>query len=502
MSGKSPPWFRRWYLLVTYLAVAAVPFRIYPQAIPPPLPSTVSSPQRTPAALPPTPQAAPPAIFQPRSVSTLPFAVQMHGSAVIGNRLYVLGGSVDGVGHVDMVWAATVDREARVSPWAPQTPLPDLRHNINNAVEVVNSRIYIAGGSVAEDRKSTDTGISNINDVIYTTVQANGTLGTWARSLPFGEPRSLIATANDGRALYITGGATHTVPRDEVLAADFMPDGSLGPWRQLGTLPQPLWFHGAAILEGRLYIWGGLTQSRSSSATDAVWSAEILPTSRLGSWRAEPPLPIPIYSSANRGFNDYIVSIGGRLAGGQPVNDIFVSKLDGGRVSPWRRLGTNLDTQYFHGLGLDEGRGWIFITGGRSRPDLAQFGRIIQDVRAFQLQAPREAQSPTLTALGFMDLQTARNQAQASGRRILLYFRSPEVPSCLRFEDELQGQKMTQDVLSGYHLAVVDVSRNPQLSYDFGLFKVPAFAILGPGGTPLKTSVAIRTTEQLRDFIK
>jgi hypothetical protein len=61
---------------------------------------------------------------------------------------------------------------------------------------------------------------------------------------------------------------------------------------------------------------------------------------------------------------------------------------------------------------------------------------------------------------------------------------------------------MTQDVLSGYHLAVVDVSRNPQLSYDFGLFKVPAFAILGPGGTPLKTSVAIRTTEQLRDFIK
>jgi hypothetical protein len=383
----------------------------------------------------------------------------------------------------------------------PQEPLPELRHYTANAVEVINDTIYMCGGTIADDRRSTAT--REINDVLYTTVRKDGTLSPWKRSAPFGAPRTLLATAHTPTHLYITGGARQR-PLDDIISATILPNGDLGPWTSIGRLPRPLWFHGAAILDNRMYIWGGLTGPKNSTASNAVWSAEVNRDGSLGQWRPEVPMPVGIYSAANSGFNDYLVTIGGRLAGGQPTNDITVAKLERGRVGRWQTLPTDLHTRYFHSLGLDETRGWIFVTGGRLRREPTDNSRIlVNEVRGFQVSNSPAPPSPVLAKLGFLDPATARTKALGLGNRsILLYFRSPEVPSCQRFEESLQSSELVASHLSGIVPAVVDVSKDPQLSYNYGIFKVPSVAIVGPSGTLIRSATSLRTANDLIEFLR
>jgi hypothetical protein len=428
----------------------------------------------------------------------------MHGSAVVGNRLYVFGGNVQDIGYSDMVWGSVIGQDSNLGAWAPQEALPEFRHYTANAIEVINGTIYVCGGSVAEDPRSTDGQIRNANDVLYNTVRPDGSLSRWKRSHSFGEPRSLLATASTARQLYITGGARMGQPLDEVLRAPVETNGDLGPWRPAGKLPTPRWFHGATILDNTMFVWGGLTDSDSNSATATVWKAGIQPDGSLGTWQQCPPLPAPKYGAAFSGFNDCLVTIGGRMISGEPTNEIVVAKLVDGGIAHWQTLVTDLQTRYFHSIGLDESRGWIFVTGGRLRREPSDRSRIlVNEVRGFQVSNAPPPPSPAMVGLNFTDLATARAKVTSSkNKTILLYFRSPEVPSCLRFEDSLQGNDQLASLLSAHAPAVVDVSRDSKLSYEYGLFKVPSVAIVGPGGTLIRSVTGLRSAQDLVEFLR
>ncbi|MCA2980106.1 MAG: hypothetical protein INH41_16230 [Myxococcaceae bacterium] len=69
-------------------------------------------------------------------------------------------------------------------------------------------------------------------------------------------------------ALYVIGGQVTQTEElfDTIYAAGILPDGGLGPWAQVGTLPRPRAFHGIAANTGDgTYLAGGITDGPSGA---------------------------------------------------------------------------------------------------------------------------------------------------------------------------------------------------------------------------------------------
>ncbi len=161
--------------------------------------------------------------------SPLPAARTEIGAAVIGNTIWVIGGSSGGTGYQSTVYRGTVNTNygqpgAGVITWVTSTPLPSVSHadtstfNIaprtNAAVAALRTSgnagyLYVIGGAVSS---GIDTFSSN--SVIVGDVDANGNL-TWRTSPTYKLPsgvglegaRAFVHTTAAGKTfLYVVGG--------------------------------------------------------------------------------------------------------------------------------------------------------------------------------------------------------------------------------------------------------------------------------------------------------
>lgn len=453
----------------------------------------------------------------------LPAPWQMHGAAVVGQRLYVMGGIRNVGGWTTAVVSAPILAGGTLGSWREERPLPENRSYISQSVEVVNDRIYIIGGATAPTTNTLEENLQRANDVLWTRVQSDGTLGEWQRSQPFTmTPTSCIATSSNDKHLFVLGGRTQEGISDKVFVCDLGQDGSPQHWRATSPLPTPLWFHGAAILEDRLYVWGGLTQPSKDAINPKVFSALVREDGAIGPWQEETPMPAATYSSAFCGFNDYLVGVAGRYQGAVYTNAIWYTRLHAGRLGAWAVLNTDLEARVYHALGLDKIHGYVYITGGQYKDinvPQGAMGRLLANVQAFQITQPRQqrlevqptapsaASSPPPTASNApavqpLDLASAQERARRTGQKILVLFYSPEVPACKRFWDEVVSQPAFSRVTHGYHVAVCDVSRQNQTdAARYSIFKVPAAVILDPRGTVVKSTLRLRTLEDVRALL-
>ncbi len=460
----------------------------------------------------------------------LPMARQMHGAAVVGNRLYVLGGIEHVGGWTGSVISAPILKGGALGPWRQERPMPELRNYISQSVEVVNDRIYVVGGGVVETTNTQEDQLTRAKDVLWTRVNRDGTFQRWWRSEPFTEtPASCIATASNEKHIFVVGGSLETGVSDRVIVGDFAPDGSPFRWRNAASLPLPLWFHGAAILEDRLYVWGGLTEKSKDAINEKVYSAAVLDDGQLGPWRQETPMPAPTYSSAFCGFNCYLVGVGGRYKGAVYTNAIWYARLEAdGRVGAWQVLTSDLESRVYHALGLDKLSGAVYVMGGQYKDaNTVAFGRMLASVQAFQIAQPRErrlevktssssaapapsqAASPaapstasTEASSTFVDLQTALGKARQTGRNILLILYSPEVPSCKRFWDEVVQTPAFASATQGVIVAVENTKESDEAMRRYSLYKVPAAALLDSNGRVINTTLRLREIDDIKALLK
>lgn len=440
------------------------------------------------------------AAYSPKKCTELPVARQMHGSAVVGDRLYVFGGGEDVTGWTDSVISADIDPAKGLGQWKPERPMPDRRHYIGNSVEVVNNRIYVVGGSVAASSASLAGTVQSRHDVVWTSVQPDGTLAPWRTSAPFpGPDLSNLATCSTDDRLYVSGGQFIGGVSDTVLCAEFAPDGEPRNWRAVAKLPSPLWFHGTAVLDRRMYAWGGLTEIKSTSVFPRTVSAPIEADGSLGPWRDEAALANPMYSSAFCGFNDHLVSVTGRTSGGAPSSDLAFARLDAtGRLGPWTRLTTDMAANAYHTVGLDRSRGWVFAPGGRHKSGSGQgSGYLVKEVRGFKIAS--DGPPPPPVAAPAAD-GAAVALAAAAGKRQLLYFRSPQVPACIRFERDVMASEAFRRASAGLELTTVDTARDAALCYKYSVFRVPSLVVVGTDGSP-RRSKALSTAEEASAFL-
>jgi hypothetical protein len=298
--------------------------------------------------------------------SPLPEARTEIGAAVIGNTIWVIGGSSGGTGYQSTVYRGTVNTNygqpgAGVITWVTSTPLPSVSHadtstfNIaprtNAAVAALRTGgnagyLYVIGGAVSS---GIDTFSSN--SVIVGDVDANGNL-TWRTSPTYRLPsgvglegaRAFVHTTTDGKTfLYVVGGKNDPPGpagpnlSNRVYYAEITPSngnldlGSNNRTWQFVTMPSSVW--NTAVTVGRytsadgtltqdlFFIYGGGTSAGIENMdTGTVWKGVINPTTGAITWEdsttgGNAVIPGNRNSHGAVEFNGAIYLIGGRSGG-------------------------------------------------------------------------------------------------------------------------------------------------------------------------------------------
>ena len=390
--------------------------------------------------------------------------------------------------------------------------MPESRFYICNSVQVVNNCIYIIGGRVSTNPGGTEDDSTRGDCALWAAVQADGSLSEWKRSAPYpGNPVSNAATCSREKHIFLVGGNCDTIS-NLVSVADLAPDGTPMQWRQVGTLPTALWFHGAAILEDRLYVWGGLVGPNDTAANKLVYVAPLAADGTVGQWQQHAPMPSGVYASAFCGFNDYLVCIAGRYDKGLSNNDIWFTRLRDGRVERWQMVKTDIEKRMYHSVALDKLRGWALVNGGQLRTGLdPKEPFTLQDaVQAFRLPQPEESrlkmagttQAQTQGLPEFRSLENAFALAKNPPKQIFVFFYSPEVPAAKRVWDSVINTPAFREKTQGFVLASVDIStKGSAYSYKYNLFKVPSMAILAPDGSLVRSTMQLKDNADLLNFL-
>ena len=317
----------------------------------------------------------------------LPKGRGFHGSAVMGDFLYVFGGTsttrptvVGGEESLEEVDLSVI--KARILPggaledWTETTPLPKALHYIGASTISLNDVVYIIGGSsLAANGVYSDT-------AIWSKPLPDGTLMPWRESRPFGEKLSIMTAITTPGHIHVIGGLVDAVgtqaggrlPTSKVYTNNVSADGTMGAWVEGPQLPAGIWYHSAGVAAGRVYVWGGVlsTSANLKTTSSNVLSAPILGTGKLGPWQVENNfLSTPMYSASSAVAGPYLISFCPRYPNPdeKQINltssDVWWSYVTPLGLIPWTREETSIPNKVYHSITPDYRRGGIYLIGGR-----------------------------------------------------------------------------------------------------------------------------------------
>jgi hypothetical protein len=456
-------------------------------------------------------------------VGELPTPRQMHGSVVLGDWLYVIGGELGGTDGTDL-WTETVLKtplspDGQIGPWTPTTPLPHYRAYIGNSTITLNDVVYVVGGS---------------NGVAYNTAYISkplpdGNLGPWIESPPFSTVGltcfPVVATPG---FIHVIGGADQSDRvSPAVISGKIGVNGEILSWEAAPFLPVPLWFESAASLAGRVWVWGGLTDKKSKTASTKTFSAPILSDGRLGQWQEEPQsLPEAFYGGTCSSAGPYLITFAPTFSGQRTSSDVWFSSMNpaGLGMKPWTKLSSNLATRLYLGVAPDYRRGRAYIPGGRVRPGDTGEGLFDTGVYMFNL-SPKARQEyrdeatsgdavrtgsytylkadilPPEAVPGFLSLNAARRFAQEQPRKpVVLYFHKSGMKTCDVQVEALKDPAFAE-LTKKAAFAWMDTDTWPQLRSQLGIYRVPTWIVYDPNTRERGRASQVITLAQLQQFL-
>jgi hypothetical protein len=240
--------------------------------------------------------------------------------------------------------------------WTSLTPLPDGYQE--HILLYANGFLYNIGGVSASN------GEINGTNVFYSQVYSNGTIGNWSNTTPLPEAVFDSAGVADSGFVYVISG-DHYIPAvgdfltNTVYYAEMNSDGSLGNWETANSLPQAVFFLGAAVWNHTIYAVGGTTDF---NAVDNIYSARIQGDGSLSAWESQTALPAKL-DSAVTAVNGGLYLIGGIANGGGIQQQTYYSKINaGGTLASWNR--TTDYPQYLANVAGVATSGRLFCFGG------------------------------------------------------------------------------------------------------------------------------------------
>jgi non-specific serine/threonine protein kinase len=228
---------------------------------------------------------------------------------------------------------------------------PDLPIGVNHAMAASDGRsVYVVGGYAPGPGQR---GLRHLSRRAFALAAGSR---SWRELPPLPRARGAGGAAVvDGR-LWVVGGVQRGRPR---LARDaYVLDPRSGPWRAAPGPPTPREHLGVAALRGRLYVLGGRVHGYDSN----LGAAEVREPS--GRWRPMPALPVPCGGCSATAVPGRIVVVGGESPRGVHA---AVQAYDVVRRR-WTRLPPSPAPR--HGLGLGVVGGRVLALLGGPRPGL------------------------------------------------------------------------------------------------------------------------------------
>lgn len=452
----------------------------------------------------------------------LPEARQMHSAAVVGDYLYILGGSNKALQPVASVLKAKIGPDGRLGEWAQTTSLPAPRLYASESTVTLSGVVYVIGGSagILDSR--------NYNTAVYARQSRDGVLSQWQTSQPF--PGTGVtaptAVATPGY-IHMLGGQSSDGPVPYVYSSPVLPTGHLGPWEEAPPMPGPLWYHHSAVSAGRVYAWAGLKGSANTDVSSDIFSAPIQSNGKIGQWRMETlVMPTPIYAGSTAVAGPYLMTFSPRLAGKVATNDAWYATANITGMSRWTQQSTNIPIKLYHASATDYQRGLIFLTGGRTDPNnptglltniyTFRLSKKARDAAYQQGQAIATASAGEDIGAGTLEGATSAEAAAAIGASVgVASFRTYEdakrtgLPLAIYFHSEkaklsVQQLEIAQDpefkLLQGQvAVAIVDVLKNPQFAQQLGVWRVPTWIFFDRAGTETRRHTGVLTVKQISD---
>ena len=157
-----------------------------------------------------------------------------YASAVLGGKIYVLGGSD---GHViKTAWAF----DPCTGVWAEVAPMAKPRRGF--AAAVADGKLYVIGG------------IGSDSDILRSVEAFDLQTGAWAQVAPLTTPRCFTGAAVLGGKIYVPGGGARS---NEKLSTVEVYDPQTNTWAAAPKMKRARKGHGVAALGGKMYVAGG-----------------------------------------------------------------------------------------------------------------------------------------------------------------------------------------------------------------------------------------------------
>ena len=252
--------------------------------------------------------------------ASLPAAVVYSQAIVTKNRVYLLGGDVNGT-YSSAVFTAPINTDGTLGEWTTSNSLP-ANVSLSQAI-VTKDRVYLLGGVTNGAYSAT----------VYTApINPDGTLGVWTTGSPLPTAVSYSQAIVTKNKVYLLGGYSNGSYYSTVYTAPISADGTLGEWTTGTSLPVAVASSQSVVTKDRVYLLGGYT---SSGFTSTVYTAPISADGTLGAWTTGTPLPIDLYDSQAIVIEGRVYLLGGHIDGSRS-SAVFTAPINpDGTLGAW-----------------------------------------------------------------------------------------------------------------------------------------------------------------------
>jgi hypothetical protein len=234
--------------------------------------------------------------------TTLNTARGAHTATVIGNFLYVIGGT-DGTNQLASVERAPILPGGSLGSFTTLTAAALNTAREGHAVAVVGNRLYVVGG------------FKNplpIGSIERANINADGSIGpfTLLSDVSLNMPRAGLTCAVTGGYLYAIAG-NGLLPLASLERAGINPDGTLQPFSTVSSLLNARYSHSSVVIGNTLYVIGGYRDLAFSQALASIEQATIAPDGTVGAFSSAGTLTIPRAAHLSVPIGNYLYVIGG-----------------------------------------------------------------------------------------------------------------------------------------------------------------------------------------------
>ena len=237
----------------------------------------------------------------------LPRSLHHTTASVVDGKLYVIGGFDSGT------WrpvAVNYEYDPEIHRWTAKAPMPTARGA--HSAGVIDGKIHLVGGAHRKLIRLVNTSVHEVYDP---------KTNTWETFAPMPTARDHLSVSVTGGKLFAIGGRVD-VDYNNNLDVNESYDAKTGKWSRHAPLPTARSGITSQVLNGLIHVFGGESGRGTFVENEAYDPA-------TDKWKTFKPMPSGRHGLASALWNDEIhILTGGPRPGGGGSNTHFVFKLD------------------------------------------------------------------------------------------------------------------------------------------------------------------------------